>query len=153
MYRVVTMQNLSTALEREMESFNSKIKAKEENMMLAQQSLQAELEVARDDCDDLQRQLRMAERQLARLRRPKVQNYALSCKLCPLVKTGYLCTRTAVVRALHRGIDVLHQQVSNLEKIYQDARLFTWFVNLQFAAGSRHGEKCEGNTDRLCANV
>jgi hypothetical protein len=66
------VQNLSAALEREVESFNSKIKAREEATASAQQGLQAELERARDQCDELQRQMRLAERQLARLRRPKV---------------------------------------------------------------------------------
>lgn len=67
------MQSLAAALEREVDSFNVKMKAKEEATAFAQQSLQAELESARDDCDELQRQLRLAEKQLARLRRPKVR--------------------------------------------------------------------------------
>ena len=66
------MQSLAAALECEVESFHNKIKARDEATAFAQQGLQAELESARDDCDELQRQLRMAERQLARLRRPKV---------------------------------------------------------------------------------
>lgn len=71
----VCVQSLAAALEREVESYNSKMKAKEEATAFYQQSLQTELETARDDCDEMQRQLRMAERQLARLRRPKVKLY------------------------------------------------------------------------------
>jgi predicted nucleic acid-binding Zn-ribbon protein len=67
------VQSLAAALDNEIQSFNSKIKTKEEAAAVAYQGLQAELETARDDCDDLQKQLRLAERQLARLRRPKVQ--------------------------------------------------------------------------------
>lgn len=74
-----SLQSLAAALECEMESFNSKMKAREEATAFAQQGLQAELESARDDCDDLQRQLRMAERNLARLRRPK------ACLCCSTV--------------------------------------------------------------------
>ena len=71
------MQSLAAALEREVESFDIKMKAKDEATAFAQQGLQAELESARDDCDDLQRQLRLAEKQLARLRRPKVQHFII----------------------------------------------------------------------------
>lgn len=70
------VQVLAAALEGEVDSFNSKMKAKEEATALVQQGLLADLESARDDCDELQRQLRLAERQLARLRRPKVQLYS-----------------------------------------------------------------------------
>lgn len=71
------VQALAAALQAEMSSFQQKLQAREEAMQLAQQVLQQEGETTRDECDELRRLLRISERQLARLRKPKVLPWLL----------------------------------------------------------------------------
>jgi chromosome segregation ATPase len=66
------LQALTQAMEAEHAAFMFKLQSKDEAANSAQKSMQEELETARDDCDDLRKRIRVAERQLARLRKPQV---------------------------------------------------------------------------------
>lgn len=66
------LQALSATLEAEVAAAQQKLRSREEAMSAAHSEMQRELEGVKDESDELQRKLRVAERQLAQFRKHQV---------------------------------------------------------------------------------
>jgi flagellar motility protein MotE (MotC chaperone) len=82
------MQALEAALESERAEFQQRLADKDTSIDNVSKELQAELDSLKDEKEDLFQRLRISERQLARLKRPKVCR--ITSAMTPMMDAGQI---------------------------------------------------------------